>query len=311
MQNLDHQIYSKYKAQPFQFRKVLLAFSGGVDSSVLLHILSKWSQFEIFLGHVHHGQESNADYRDRVRELTIEAAKKYSIELYETQLKGVDQSEESLREARHQHLQKWKTLVGADVIVTGHHLDDLLETRLLKLLRGAGKQGFVSFQEKSLEFWRPLLETSKAQILEYAEKEGISYLEDPTNKDSEPLRNWLRNEWLPALEAKLPKGVEVLGRSLNHLAEELQGRDDVLQIHNRTCGSASEQGLSLIFLATLNPKARQALLAGYLLNLKKRDFSLSQIEEILKRLDSSQKVHTFKVASLVWSVNAGRVKVLD
>lgn len=311
MTNLDHFFHKKTQAHPLLLKKVLLAYSGGLDSAVLLHLFSKWKGVEVVLGHVHHGDHSNREYRDQVLALAESAASKYGLQLKTFKVKAQLESEAELREARHQQLQFWAHEVAADVIVTAHHQDDLLETRLLKLIRGAGPQGLVSFQEHSLKYWRPLMEVSKVELLEYAQKEGILFLQDPTNAETEAVRNWLRQEWLPALERKVPGASGSLGRSLELIVEELREQPSALQLHNQSHGLSSREGLDLLFLESLSQKSRRSLLAGYLLESKKRDFSYSQIEEILKRLDSSQKVHTFKVAGLVWSVNAGRVKVLD
>lgn len=244
---------------------------------MLLHLFSKWKNIDVVLAHVHHGDHFNKDYRDRVLVLANEASAKYAMPLKSTRVSESLKTEAELREVRHAWLQRWADEVGADVIVMAHHRDDLLETRLLKLIRGAGVQGLLAFQEHALKYWRPLMELSKRELQEYAEKEGIHFLQDPTNAETEILRNWLRQEWLPALEAKVPGATGSLGRSLELVVEGLQQDASLLQIHNETHGIASDVGLNLLFLESLSQKSRRSLLAGYLLERKKRDFSYSQI----------------------------------
>ncbi len=132
--------------------------------------------------------------------------------------------------------------------------------------------------------------------------------EDPTNDSLDPLRNWVREEWLKSLEKKVPGGASgALGRSLETLA---------LRVGTTRMGRSPEsneayksQGLSRGFYLTLNSFEQKKLLAQYLFSLGKRDFSQAHLEEIQKRLDKSQKMITFKVAGCHWEVNAQQIKV--
>lgn len=311
--SLDHKMMKQLKTLNFESKRFLVAFSGGVDSAVLLKSLSKQLNISLAICYVHHGDSSNKEYRDRAAAFSEKLATDLKIPYFTGKISEVlkNENEEVLREARYKILQKKAIDFKADFIVLGQHGDDLVETRILRLLRGTGGSGLRAMQVQVGNLFRPMLEFSKAELYEYAKNENIPFIEDPSNLETDPMRNWLRMFWLPALEQKWPGSVSSIGRSLENIVNELESEESLIVRHDREIGEAQVNGLSLLFLESLSPKSRRTLIAQYLLLLKKRDFSTSHIEEVLKRLDSSQKIHTFKVGGCHWSVNAGQVQVLD
>lgn len=316
MHQLDHHLLSSAErtflrsSNSKERINVLVAFSGGVDSAVLLCALTKIKYLNLALCYVHHGDFTNKAYRDAASELAAATAKKNGLPLFVEKITQPLRTEDDMREARYLLLQKAAHEFQASGIALAHHADDLLETRMMRLIRGVGgAQGFVAMSEYYEHLWRPLLLFSKAELYVYAQKESISFLEDPTNQDLDPLRNWLRQSWLPQLEERIPGSLKSLSRSLENLAGRDSEEDRLLAKHNEL--HPGEVGLYLSYLLTLSLKSRRTLLAQYLYSLNKRDFSQGHLDEIIKRLDSTEKVHTFRVAGCVWSINAGRVIVLD
>lgn len=210
---------------------------------------------------------------------------------------------------RYEALNTYRSEKQISVLALAHHQDDLLETRLMRLIRGTGLQGLGAMEVFKAPYLRPFLSTSKAELLKYVDSHNMDFVNDPTNADTIPLRNWIRQVWLPMLEAKQEGSSASMARSLATMAAEAGADDswgDLLRLQNRPL----ELGLSRVFYATLTESQQRRLLAQYVYSLGKRDFSRSHIEEIQKRLDNSQKVLTFKVGGCLWDINAEQVKVL-
>jgi tRNA(Ile)-lysidine synthase len=120
---------------------------------------------------------------------------------------GPNASEDKARQARYRFLRKTRAKHKADSIITAHHQDDLIETAILNLLRGTGARGF-SPMNSNADILRPLLSTTKKQILDYAKRHNIIWREDPSNQDLTILRNYVRHQLLSKL--KRPERQELL-----------------------------------------------------------------------------------------------------
>ncbi len=168
----------------------VVAVSGGVDSVVLLDLLSKQKDLELIVAHFDHGirKDSRAD-----RKFVAELAQKYELafEYGEGNL-GKDASEDDARKVRYEFLRQVREKYHAQAIVVAHHQDDVIETMFINLLRGTKHKGLVSLLSTS-EIVRPLLGISKNEILAYAKKYKLQWREDSTNKDEKYLRNWIRS----------------------------------------------------------------------------------------------------------------------
>lgn len=211
-------------------RRVLVAVSGGVDSTVLLHALAAAApelRLSLAAGHVNHGlrgPDSDAD----------EAAARCSAEALGVSFvaERVDPSalrqgrpsrarptlQEAARRVRYDALGRLAARVGAERIATAHTADDQAETVLLRLLRGCGPDGLGGIPERSADgvVVRPLLGVARSQVLAYARSQGLSWREDPSNARPEFARSRLRHQWLPGLrDAFNPR----LLRALADLAE--------------------------------------------------------------------------------------------
>lgn len=307
-QDLDHQVWKLVKQHGLQGKRILVALSGGVDSVALVRLLSKVHKKSL-LGacYFHHGEESNQTYRKEAQVFCEKLCRKLGVVFYTLQSAELAKSEAHYRELRYAALRRVMKEESFDCLATGHHRDDLLETRLLRLIRGTGGQGLQAMQVSQPGLFRPLLEMTKKDLKKYLREEKLRTLEDPSNKSLDPLRNWLRGEWLKALEKRSRGSVEALSRSLETIAQEMEGRvqGDLLRQNE----DYITQGLSRSFYLTLTPFEQRRLLAQYLFTLEKKDFTQAHLEEIQKRLDKSQKVITFKVGKCHWDVNAEQIKV--
>ena len=175
----------------------LVAVSGGIDSMALLDMLVK-KQIPIIVAHVDHGIRTDSDLD---RELVEIYAHIHGLRFVTTSLHlgpGVDEA--IAREARYKWLRQQQKQLNTGPIMTAHHLDDLIETIVINLVRGTGWRGLCSMRATG-EIVRPLLAMGlrKADIVKYAIENDLKWREDSTNDDVRYLRNFLRNGFVAQL----------------------------------------------------------------------------------------------------------------
>ena len=176
--------------------KYVLAVSGGVDSVVLLDMVTKGllgiPKVEFVVAHFDHGVRQNSG---RDAKFVEELAKKYELEFYlgEGHL-GSKASESSARTKRYEFLNKVARKITPDgevKIITAHHQDDLIETILINLIRGTGWRGLAPFWSDNI--LRPMINLTKAEIVRYATENNLEWVEDETNFSNKYFRNRVRN----------------------------------------------------------------------------------------------------------------------
>ena len=288
-------------------QKVLLAFSSGVDSTagatLMLEVGAAFG-LEFGVAYIHHGDSQQKKYRDLALNAAKRFAKTAAVPFFTSKAQAVLKSEQDFREFRYGALRALKEKNDYDVIVTFHHLQDQLETRLLHLIRGSGTAGLLGIQARSKDLWRPFLHFEKTNFIDLCQQRNIRFVDDPSNAKVEFKRNWLREKWLPDLEQKYPGSVKSFARSLAVLAEELKhSKQNEISQFNST-------DISLLQYKRLEPLQRKNWVVNCLKYNKQRSFSSSQIEEILKQLDNRKKSHIFESAGIRWVVNAGQIQAL-
>ncbi len=306
--NLDHEVWKFIKQEGLQGKRILLAVSGGLDSTALAAVLARLhKKSHLGICYFHHGEDSNQDYRKEAQSFVEKLARTLELPFYPLKSTQLAKTEAQYRELRYAALSQLMQEQGYDCLATGHHRDDLLETRVLRLIRGTGAQGLQAMHVYKDQIFRPFLETSKKELKQYLRSVKLRELSDPSNESLDPMRNWLREDWFKALEKRKKGSLESLARSLETLAKDLDPiRWGELLEKNEAFNT---QGLSRAFYLTLTPIEQKRLLAQYLFALGKRDFSQAHLEEIQKRLDKPQKVITFKVGGFHWEINAEQIKV--
>lgn len=218
--------------------KLVLAYSGGVDSEVLAFGLSRFArqhpEFTYQLVYVHHGLSDNAEaWAQHCLERGLHYGLPVTVERVTVNRGPRLSLEAEARKARYLAIERH--LSANDVLLTAHHEDDQLETILLALKRGQGPKGLAAMgQVQALaqgRQLRPLLDISREQIEAYAKQQGLVHIEDESNQDDKYDRNFLRLEIIPRLKARWPSIATTASRSAALCAEQQATLD--LQVSER------------------------------------------------------------------------------
>ncbi|MCR3754884.1 MAG: tRNA(Ile)-lysidine synthetase [Candidatus Westeberhardia cardiocondylae] len=242
-QNKDINIITKkLVSNILQYKKILLAFSGGIDSTVLLDILHKikinqyytMQNFSLRAIHINHGINENANNWENH---CIQECYKRNIPIKTTKIHNNTYStkknlEETMRIARYKILTS--NLLKNEVLFTAQHQDDQVETCLLALKRGSGPNGLKSMLPKTILFKkyllvRPLLRYSQQALQKYAIDKKLHWIEDSSNKNIKFDRNFLRLQVLPIIQTRWPWFSNSVERTTKLCAEQEKLLDELLQ----------------------------------------------------------------------------------
>lgn len=208
-------------------QSVLVGYSGGLDSTVLLHATSRLAhEAHIALSalHVHHGLSSHADDWVRTCAETCQGLGiPLSIRRVAVPADTGEGIESAARSVRHQALAD----CPADWVVLGHHADDQAETVLHNLLRGAGIRGAAGIPSVRGGILRPLLGVSRNNLLAYAQEHQLAWVEDESNSDIRYTRNFLRREILPLIASRFPRARDQLAAAAARFSEAESLLDDL------------------------------------------------------------------------------------
>jgi tRNA(Ile)-lysidine synthase len=202
--------------------RYFVAFSGGVDSTVLLHLMSQLRDragFDLIALHVSHNLQPDSKLWAEHCEKICDS---FRVPLRQTSLRLDSSSEKTARDARY-HWFEQQVEYGS-VLMTAHHQQDRAETFLFNLMRGAGSTGLSSLRAKrpffGAQLVRPLLRFSQVQILEYAQEHDLKWVEDPSNQDQHYSRNEIRHQVLPVLQTFRPNAIQNIARAASNLEQE-------------------------------------------------------------------------------------------
>lgn len=282
-------------------RQILVAFSGGLDSTVLLHQLVLWRtqhpDVTLRAIHIHHGLSPHADaWVTHCESVCAQWQVPLVVERVQLQDDGLG-IEAQARRARYQAFAG--ALLPGEVLVTAQHLDDQCETFLLALKRGSGPAGLSAMGESSpfarTRLIRPLLTQTRDALERWAHTYALSWIEDESNQDDAYDRNFLRLRILPLLQQRWPHFAEATARSAALCAEQESLLDELLA--SDLANVVTAQGTLMIEpLMTMSGVRRSALLRRWLAGLNAPMPSRDGLERIwqevaLAREDASPCLH--------------------
>ena len=266
--------------------RLCLGLSGGLDSVVLLHLLAGLREelgFSLSAVHVYHGLSPEAD---AWAEFCAGLCARLAVPLQERRVRVAGQGhglEAAARAARYAVYGQQEE----DFIVLAHQQDDQAETLLLNVLRGGGVRGAAAMPEMRAmpgapSLLRPLLDCPRAELVDYAARTGLVWVEDASNQDPGFARNYLRHEVLPILEQRFPACRRTLARAARHFAECEGLLDDLAGLDARLAVDA--EGLRIAVLDELSrPRARN-LLRWFLAGQGIPPLPAARLEELLDQL---------------------------
>ncbi|MEP2651787.1 MAG: tRNA lysidine(34) synthetase TilS [Paraglaciecola sp.] len=278
---------------------VVVAYSGGVDSHVLLHALSELRQsheytFKLHAIHIHHGLSQNADiWQAHCQQVCADLNVAFQTANVAVEAQARQSLEAQARDARYQKLVE---LAPADShILLGQHQDDQLETFLLQLKRGAGPKGLgamnpqwavtlaVGKESKTVNFYRPLLNVSQQHVLEYAEQQHLKWVEDESNQDAKFDRNFLRLDVLPILQSRWPELASSVSRSAQLCAQQQDMLDEISaeKLNNMR---TSENSLPVSELSKLNENWLHQVVRYWLSQQGISNPSLAVLQQLLPQV---------------------------
>lgn len=273
---------------------ILIAVSGGPDSTVLFHVLlslKEKHQLTLIVAHVNYAlRKKDSDQDERFVRMLCE---KHGLPLFVLHPKTATTSEEALRDIRYDFFEKIADTHHCKNIAIAHSRDDQAETVLLRLLRGSGLEGLSAMQPKRGNVIRPLLNTPRKEILAYLKAEKIPFRTDTSNHDTRYLRNRVRHLLLPYLERKFQPNIrEILARTASVITEERSVSDTMERIATIPYGKSSVSFSRKEFLALDTATRRQTLRQLHRKLLPENAApELSFIKEALKLIESTKSKH--------------------
>ncbi len=230
-------------------KKLLLAFSGGIDSMVLVDLFSKLN-FEVSIAHCNfqlRGDESKQD-----EEFVKTQSEKYKIisfiKSFETTAYANANKlsiQQAARELRYNWFNDLLEKEGFDYLLTAHHLDDSLETFLINFTRGTGIDGLTGIPEQNGRILRPLLIFSREEIENYASENNISWREDSSNASDKYFRNKIRHHIVPVLKELNPSLLTSFENTIENLQQTQTLANDSIETMWKQISKTEKQNILL------------------------------------------------------------------
>jgi tRNA(Ile)-lysidine synthase len=249
--------------------RVALAFSGGIDSTVLAHLLVKHRRklHSLRLIHVDHGlQSASGDWNRHCERLARAWRVPFTSLKASIDRRNGESPEAAARDARYELIAR--AMEPGEVLVTAQHRDDQAETLLLQLLRGAGVAGlaampaFAPFASGFIA--RPLLTVPRAEIEAEARNAKLRWIDDPSNANTRFSRNFLRHRLMPLIREHWPGADKALARTATHMAEAAALLNETAA--QDLAGLADGDGLSVSALRALPVARRRNALRSFIAN---------------------------------------------
>ena len=267
--------------------RIAVAFSGGLDSTVLLAAMANLRpRAGLRALHVDHGlQVDSAAWSEHCRLVAADLGVEFDSRRVTVDTRSGESAEAAAREARYAALRQM--LLPDELLMTAHHRDDQLETVLLRLFRGAGVRGLRGIElhsrSRGIRLARPLLAVTREEIRAAADTWGLRWLDDPTNSESSFDRNYLRLDVIPLLKARWPGVATTASRAAQQMGAAQKILDSV------ACGDSTgfdaPDRLSQSALLELPPERRANVLRYSIRRSHLPNPTAVQLSELMSAID--------------------------
>ena len=283
------QVQGLLPSESLENLSLCVGFSGGLDSTVLLHLLNQYQKtqaknqsFKLKAIHINHQLQKDADaWSDFCSQFCKNnniPFQSINVDLVDTKKTGV---EAAARNARYQAFSE--TLSDNDILLTAHHRDDQIETVLLHMLRGSGIEGAAAIDPiskfKHHYLLRPLLNFDRNQLKDYAEKENLQWIEDPSNAEVNFNRNYLRLEVLPLIEKRWPAYRQTIQRFSNNAKSATTVINDYISQDYMHCLNGEKNTLFINTLTQLSLEKRLMIIRYW---IKQQNYSMPSESVLLQ-----------------------------
>jgi tRNA(Ile)-lysidine synthase len=271
--------------------KLLLAFSGGVDSLVLADLLHK-AGYNIELAHCNfqlRGQEAKDDTAF-CENFAKSINTKFHVIYFDTKAYAAEHKlsiQMAARELRYNWFKSLKVEHSFDFILTAHHANDNVETVFVNLIRGTGIKGLQGIPEKQNDIVRPLLFATKDEIKDYAIKNKLVFREDSSNQEIKYKRNFIRHQIIPELKKLNPALEETFSTSIQFFKQSADIVAEFAQLKFKSICKEENSQLFIDIILLLQEAQKETLLFEW---LYRKNFKTSQIQQLVEVLMTNKQV---------------------
>ena len=288
--------------QAVAVKRYWLAYSGGIDSHVLLHVLANhkhhFDGVKFTAVHINHALNPRADqWAEQCRKASEELHVPYiDIDVDATPVSG-ESPEAKAREVRYQAI--LRLIRKDDCLLTAHHQDDQVETLLLQLMRGSGPKGLAAMPQwtdfGAGHLARPFLQVRREDLHAYAIANRLKWIDDDSNLDTKFDRNFIRHEIVPKLSQRWPSLAQTISRSARYCAEAVEILEESAEHHLQIINPDRLPYLPVEKLVQLSKPQQHNVLRYWINQNQMHTPSSTQLEQIVEQMlsaspDSSPKV---------------------
>ena len=263
-------------------KHLVVALSGGIDSVVLLHYLSKFYPNKVRAIHINHNLSKHSKHWETFCK-SLCKKQKINYQNIDIFVKNTSNVEENARKKR--YLALFSETKDNEVLCTAHHQDDQAETLLLQLFRGSGVAGLAAMPKikkiNGCELYRPLLGISRKQIMDYAIANHIDWVEDDSNQNTNFRRNFLRIESLPRLNEVFVNLTANIARSAKHQSEALDLMRDLAELDINSYSLIINDRLQVDGLVRLSQRRMANVIRHHISRLRYVSPSKKVLQEII------------------------------